>query len=101
MEDAEFYRSLRRGGGMRQSRVAIVGNPRRYEQLGPYRTTFYYFVILGLYVLGARMSTLTWVYRRLTRGSAPSADSHSASLPGLDSASGFPRSTTAPSGSRQ
>lgn len=53
MEDAEFYRSLRRWGGMRQSRMAIVGNPRRYEQLGPYRTTVYYVVILGLYVLGA------------------------------------------------
>jgi rSAM/selenodomain-associated transferase 2 len=102
MEDAEFYRSLRRGGGMRQSRMAIVGNPRRYEQLGPYRTTLYYFVILGLYVLGARMSTLVSVYLRLTKGNrAPSADNHSASLPGLDSAGGFPRSTTAPSGSRQ
>ena len=81
MEDAEFYRSLRRRGGMRQSRMAIVGNPRRYEQLGPYRTTLYYVVILGLYVFGARMSTLTSVYRRLTQGNrAPSPGSHSASL---------------------
>jgi rSAM/selenodomain-associated transferase 2 len=102
MEDAEFYRSLRRSGGMQQSRMAIVGNPRRYEQLGPYRTTLYYFVILGLYVFGARMSALTSVYQRLTRGKrAPLADSHSASLPGLDSVGAFPRSTTAPSGSRQ
>ena len=102
MEDAEFYRSLRRSGGMRQSRMAIVGNPRRYEQLGPYRTTLYYVVILGLYVFGARMKMLTSVYRRLTKDNrAPSADSHSASLPGFGSASGFPRSTTAPSASRQ
>jgi rSAM/selenodomain-associated transferase 2 len=102
MEDAEFYRSLRRCGGMRQSRMAIVGNPRRYEQLGPCRTTIYYLVILGLYVLGARMHTLSAVYRRLTRdGPAPSVKSHSASLPELGSAGAFPRSTTAPPGSRQ
>jgi rSAM/selenodomain-associated transferase 2 len=102
MEDAELYRSLRRHAGMRQSRMAIVGNPRRYEQLGPYRTTLYYFVILGLYVFGAKMSTLTSVYRRLTKGNrVPSAGSHSASLPGLGSAGTFPRSTTAPSTSRQ
>jgi rSAM/selenodomain-associated transferase 2 len=102
MEDAEFYQSLRRWGGMRQSRMAIVGSPRRYEQLGPYRTTLYYVVILGLYVFGARMSTLTSVYRRLTNGNrAPSPDSHSASLPGFGSGNVVPRSITAPSTSRQ
>jgi hypothetical protein len=70
MEDAEFYRSLRRCGRMRQSQVAITGNPRRYEELGPYRTTIYYAVILGLYVFGAKTSTLTSVYRRLTGSSS-------------------------------
>jgi len=102
MEDAEFYRSLRRCGRMRQSRMAIVGNPRRYEQLGAYRTTFYYALILGLYVVGTSMSTLTSVYRRLTRpGCGTLENSHSASLPGFGSADVFPRSTTAPLGSRQ
>jgi hypothetical protein len=56
MEDAEFYRSLRRCGRMRQLRTAIVGSQRRYEQLGPYRTTIYYAIVLGLY-RRARMST--------------------------------------------
>lgn len=69
MEDAEFYRALRKCGGMRQSPVALTGNPRRYEQLGPYRTTIYYAAILGLYLARAKMSTLTSVYRRLTRSS--------------------------------
>lgn len=102
MEDAEFYRSLRRCGKMRQSRMAIVGNQRRYEEMGPYRTTIYYVIILGLYLAGARMSTLTSVYRRLTNGSrGTSARSHSASLAGFGSAGGFPRSTTVPSGLRQ
>ena len=68
MEDAEFYRALRRLGKMRQTASAIMGNQRRYEQLGPYRTTIYYVVILALYLTGARMATLTSVYRRLTRG---------------------------------
>ena len=102
MEDAEFYRSLRRCGGMRQSRMAIVGSQRRYEQLGPYRTTIYYVIILGLYLIGARMSTLTSVYRRLNNGSYGTPPrSHSASLPGFGSADVFPRSTTVPLGLRQ
>jgi hypothetical protein len=102
MEDAEFYRALRRCGGMRQSRMAILGSQRRYEQLGSYRTTIYYAVILGLYLVGARMSVLTSVYRRLNNGGhTPSRQSHSASLPGLGSADVFSRSTTVPSGLRQ
>jgi rSAM/selenodomain-associated transferase 2 len=68
MEDAEFYCALRRLGKMRQTASAIIGNQRRYEQLGPYRTTIYYVAILALYVAGARMATLTSIYRRLTKG---------------------------------
>jgi rSAM/selenodomain-associated transferase 2 len=102
MEDAMFYRSLRRCGGMRQSRMAIVGNQRRYERLGPYRTTIYYAVILGLYLIGASMSTLTSVYRRLNNGcSRTPPRSHSASLPGFGSPDVFSRSTTVPLGLRQ
>ena len=102
MEDAEFYRSLRRYGKMRQSRTAIVGNQRRYEQLGRYRTTIYYAIILGLYFIGARMSTLIALYRRLTNGSCgASPRSYSASLPGFGSANVFPRSTIVPSGWHQ
>src|SRR5205814_2155864 len=67
MEDAEFYRSLGRHGRMRQLRPAIIGNQRRYEELGPYRTTFYYALILGLYLIGAKMRTLVAVYRRLSK----------------------------------
>ena len=102
MEDAEFYRSLLGYGGMRQSQMAIVGSQRRYEQLGPYRTTIYYALILGLYLSGARMSTLMAAYRKLNTGSCRAVPrSHSASLPGLGSADVFSRSTTVPSGLRQ
>ena len=102
MEDAEFYRSLRRCGGTCQLRLAIVGSQRRYEQLGPYRTTLYYVIILGLYLFGARMSTLMTAYWRLNTGMCGTLPrSHSASLPGLGSADVFTRSTTVPSGLRQ
>jgi len=100
MEDAEFYRGLRHYGRMHQSDLAIIGNQRRYEQLGPYRTTFYYALILGLYVLGVRTSGLVAVYRRLISNKAPDPlHPHSASLPG--SGDSLSRSTSVPSGLRQ
>jgi rSAM/selenodomain-associated transferase 2 len=102
MEDAEFYRSLRRCGKTGQLRQAIVGSQRRYEQLGPYRTTIYYAIILGLYLIGARMSTLMAVYRKLNNNrSRILRRDHSASRPGFGPADVFSRSTTVPSGLRQ
>ena len=67
MEDAEFYRGLRRHGRMRQLPARITSSPRRYEQLGRYRTTFFYLLILALYVGGVRPEALAVVYRRLVR----------------------------------
>lgn len=102
MEDAECYRALRRGGRMVQLRSEIIGSPRRYKQLGACRTTLYYTLILGLYIAGARIGTLTSIYQRLTNGSyAAGAQTHSASLAGFGSAEAFSRSTTLPAGVRQ
>lgn len=67
MEDAELYRRLRRRGRMRQLPGFITSSPRRYEQLGPYRTTAFYVLILALYVLGVRPRSLAVVYRWLVR----------------------------------
>lgn len=67
MEDAELYRRLRRAGRMRQLPAYIVSSPRRYEQLGPMRTTAFYLLILILYVAGVRPETLLVIYRRLHR----------------------------------
>ena len=66
LEDAELYRALRGIGPMRQLRAEIVSSPRRYEQLGPWRTTTYYFAILTLYVIGTPIETLHRLYRKLT-----------------------------------
>ncbi len=71
LEDAELYRRLRRLGKMRQIRDEIVSSPRRYEMLGPYRTTVFYILILALYVSGVRIETLHRLYRRLHRHATP------------------------------
>jgi rSAM/selenodomain-associated transferase 2 len=101
MEDAEFYRALRRWGRVRQLRTAIIANPRKYEQFGPYRTTIYYAVILALYCLKARISTLLTVYRRLGDNRRTLTCHHSANLAGSASPDIVRRSTTLPSGLRQ
>lgn len=102
MEDAEFYRALHRHGRVCQLSKAMVASPRRYEQLGPWRTTSYYLLILALYVSGAGMNTLTAIYRRLTgNGETAPGSTHSDSVAAFDSAGALARSTTAPSGVRQ
>lgn len=67
MEDAELYRRLRRVGRMRQLSEHIVSSPRRYEQLGPVRTTVVYLFILILYLAKVPPRGLFAVYRKLTR----------------------------------
>ena len=70
MEDARFLPSL--AMLWRDASIANVNcwRPAPVRAVGPYRTTIYYVVILGLYVVGARMSILISVYRRLTNGSS-------------------------------
>lgn len=65
MEDAEFYRRLRRQGRVRQLRAAIESSPRRWERNGPWRTTATYAAVLGLYVAGVPIPTLARLHRRL------------------------------------
>ena len=42
LEDAEFYRKLKRSGRVRQLREKIQTSARRYEALGPFRTVCFY-----------------------------------------------------------
>ena len=67
MEDAEFYRRLRRAGHVRQLPAYIVSSPRKYEQFGPARTTVFYLVILILYLANTPPKMLLAVYRKLVR----------------------------------
>lgn len=66
MEDAELYRRLRKRGEMRQLAAKISSSPRRYEALGPYRTTFLYMLILALYVMRVPLQSLALLHRRFT-----------------------------------
>jgi rSAM/selenodomain-associated transferase 2 len=65
LEEAELYRRLKRLGRMKQAGERIVSDPRTFEKYGRYRTTSVYFLILALYVVGAPISWLNRIYRRL------------------------------------
>lgn len=49
LEDGDFYRKLRGAGPVRQLPIRIQSSARRYETLGPIRTTLFYLLIMTLY----------------------------------------------------
>jgi len=63
LEDADFYCKLRKFGRVRQLPVKIQTSARRYEALGPLRTSLFYLVIMILYCLHTRMSVLEKMVR--------------------------------------
>ena len=65
LEDAEFYRRLRRRGRTRQLASKIITSPSRYEEIGPYRLTASYLLLSTLYLLRVPVSVLARIYARL------------------------------------
>jgi rSAM/selenodomain-associated transferase 2 len=65
LEDAEFYRRIRRRGQTRQLSSMIMTSPRRYEEIGPYRLTASYLLLSLLYVWNVPISILARIYDRL------------------------------------
>jgi rSAM/selenodomain-associated transferase 2 len=65
LEDAEFYRRLRRRGRTRQLSSKIVTSPRRYQEIGPYRLTASYLLLSTLYLLRVPIPILARLYERL------------------------------------
>jgi rSAM/selenodomain-associated transferase 2 len=65
LEDAEFYRQLRRRGRTRQLSSKIVASPRRYEEIGPYRLTASYLLLSTLYLLRVPIPSLARIYNQL------------------------------------
>jgi rSAM/selenodomain-associated transferase 2 len=63
LEDAEFYRKLKRYGRVRQLREKIQTSARRYEALGPFATVCFYGLIMTLYVARTPLSTLEKIVR--------------------------------------
>jgi rSAM/selenodomain-associated transferase 2 len=70
LEDAEFYRGLRKVGRMSQLAETIVSDQRTFERLGRYRTTAIYFLILVLYVARVPIPRLNRIYRRFIASGA-------------------------------
>jgi rSAM/selenodomain-associated transferase 2 len=58
LEDADFYRKLRAVGRVQQIPITIRTSARRYEALGPVRTSLFYLLIMTLYLAGTKMSVL-------------------------------------------
>jgi hypothetical protein len=65
MEDAEFFRNLRRRGRTAIISSRLICSPRRYEQIGPWRLTLSYGLIALLYCLRVPIQILVRIYRRI------------------------------------
>src|SRR2546423_4773181 len=63
LEDAEFYRGLKRNGRVVQLRETIGTSPRRYEALGPITTMSFYAFVMLLYVARVPIPTLERMVR--------------------------------------
>lgn len=77
LEDADFYRKLRTVGRVRQIPITIETSARRYEALGPVRTSLFYLLIMALYLARTKMSILEkmvrWFGSRKTRDTTGTA----------------------------
>jgi GT2 family glycosyltransferase len=64
MEDADFFRKLRRAGKVRFIAGPIVIEPRRYERIGPVRLTAVFALMSVLYFFRVPRRWLEWIYAR-------------------------------------
>ena len=85
LEDADFYRKLRALGRVRQIPIKIQTSARRYEALGPLRTSLFYLLIMTLYLMHIPMSILErmvgWFASRKVRAPQRAKISHVSSYP--------------------
>ena len=58
LEDAGFYRKLRKLGRVRQLPLKIQTSARRYEALGPICTSLFYLLIMTLYLFRVKLAIL-------------------------------------------
>jgi rSAM/selenodomain-associated transferase 2 len=71
LEDADFYRRLRRIGLVSQLPSFIETSARRYEELGAVRTAVFYALIVLLYCAGAPVAALNRIFRWYIRRYSP------------------------------
>lgn len=65
MEDAVFFRALLGRGKVCWPEPRLIVSTRRYQQIGPFRLTFFYALIGGLYLVGIPLPALARLYARL------------------------------------
>jgi rSAM/selenodomain-associated transferase 2 len=70
-EDANLYKELRRMGSTRRVKATMQSSARRYEILGPVRTSLFYGLIMLLYWAGVRPAALETLVFRFTSGGRP------------------------------
>jgi rSAM/selenodomain-associated transferase 2 len=70
LEDADFYCKLRGSGRVRQVPVTIQTSARRYEALGPIRTSLFYLLIMILYFARVKRSILERLVNVFTASNA-------------------------------
>jgi rSAM/selenodomain-associated transferase 2 len=70
LEDADFYRKLRQLGRVQQVPLKIQTSARRYEALGPVRTSLFYLLIMTLYLARTKMSFLQRMVNWFSRAAA-------------------------------
>jgi len=64
MEDAEFFRKLRRRGRTAIISSRLISSPRRYQDIGPWRLTLTYGLIALLYFLRVPIAILARIYHK-------------------------------------
>jgi rSAM/selenodomain-associated transferase 2 len=81
LEDADFYCQLRRLGNVRQLPLKIQTSARRYEALGPLRTSLFYLLIMALYSARMKMSILEKMVRWFSSGKVLHSDHRVSAAP--------------------
>ncbi len=65
MEDVGFYRLLLRQGKVRALALRVITSARRFEEMGAWRITAAYSLIMVLYVVGVSPARLAFIYQTL------------------------------------
>ena len=81
LEDAEFYRRLRGYGEVVQVKQTIRTSSRRYMELGPFTTMFFYTLVIFLYALRVPHTILEKIIRRFMNWRSGSLPDSAVRLP--------------------
>jgi rSAM/selenodomain-associated transferase 2 len=84
LEDAAFYRKLKKEGRVVQLKARIRTSARRYEELGPVLTMFFYALIMLLYVMRIPLPILERIVRSYMKKRVARAGTARRALPKLE-----------------